>query len=97
MDLLELTADYFKDANLSEGSGCNDCKKGFRGRMGLYEIFTTEASIVKLIFDSAPTDQIRDRARELGMRTLREDGLRKAVAGITTLEEVFRVTMGDAD
>ncbi len=92
LELLELPKDYFSDSNLAEGSGCNDCKGGYRGRMGIYEIFEVEASIVQLIFNSAPTDQIRDRARELGMRTLRDDAVRKAAAGMTTLSEVIRVT-----
>ena len=48
-----------------------------------------------LIFDQVSSTELRIKARELGMRTLREDGVRKVVAGMTTLEEVLRVTMGD--
>ena len=51
-----------------------------------------EETIVQLIFASAPADAIRTRAKELGMRTLREDGIRKASAGLTTLGEVIRIT-----
>ena len=50
-----------------------------------------------MIYAKSSTAELRQQARQLGMRTLREDGLRKAVAGITTLQEVFRVTMGDVD
>ena len=48
-----------------------------------------------MIYERVPASEIRARARELGMRTLREEGLRKAAAGITTLEEVVRVTAAD--
>ena len=48
-----------------------------------------------MIYNKIPLAQLRVRARELGMRTLREDGLRKVVSGITTLEEVLSATMGD--
>ena len=50
-----------------------------------------------LIFDQVPATVLRQKARELGMRTLREDGIRKVVAGQTTLSEVLRVTMGDSE
>ena len=50
-----------------------------------------------MIFDKAPSTALRERARETGMRTLREDGIRKIMAGMTTHEEVLRVTMGDED
>jgi type II secretory ATPase GspE/PulE/Tfp pilus assembly ATPase PilB-like protein len=50
-----------------------------------------------MIFSKTSAIEIRQRARELGMRTLREDGLRKVVIGTTTLDEVLRATMGDAD
>ena len=50
-----------------------------------------------VIYDEVPSNELRAKARELGMRTLREDGMRKVVSGMTTLQEVLRVTMGDAD
>ncbi|OVE82592.1 hypothetical protein BVY04_00510 [bacterium M21] len=90
--VLELPADYFAEANLQEGKGCSSCKLGYKGRMGLYEIFKVEDSICQLIFRVASIEEIRQRARELGMRTLRDDGLRKAGAGMTTLEEIIRIT-----
>ena len=49
----------------------------------------------KLIYDRVPTNVLRSRAREMGMRTLREDGIRKVLAGMTTPEEVIRATVGD--
>ena len=53
--------------------------------------------IQRMIFEASTTRELRARARELGMRTLREDGIRKVLAGVTTIEEVLRVTMGDED
>lgn len=94
---LELTEDYFEGADLKKGMGCDACSHGYKGRLGCYEIFMVESGIVQLILDSAPADLIKIRAREAGMRTLRDDALRKAVAGSTTLAEVIRVTKSDTE
>jgi len=88
----------FANANFRMGKGCNDCNKnGFRGRMGIFEIFVIDDEARKLIYDRVPSSVLRARAREMGMRTLREDGARKAFAGVTTPEEVIRATVGDLD
>jgi general secretion pathway protein E/type IV pilus assembly protein PilB len=88
----------FADVELVRGRGCAKCSlTGFHQRKGIFEIFQIDDEIQKMIFEKSPTNELRQRAREMGMRTLREDGLRKAVAGVTTLEEVMRVTMGDID
>jgi general secretion pathway protein E/type IV pilus assembly protein PilB len=80
------------------GKGCNDCNKtGYRGRFGIFEIFVIDDEARKLIYDRVPTSVLRARAREMGMRTLREDGARKVLAGLTTADEVIRATVGDAD
>jgi type II secretory ATPase GspE/PulE/Tfp pilus assembly ATPase PilB-like protein len=68
---------------------------GYRGRKGIFEIFVINDEVQHMIFDEQVRVRAAPKARELGMRTLREDGLRKVVAGMTTLEEVLRVTMGD--
>jgi type II secretory ATPase GspE/PulE/Tfp pilus assembly ATPase PilB-like protein len=65
--------------------------------MGLYEIFMITDEIQNLIFSQATTMEIREAARENGMRTLRDDGLRKAMTGATTLEEVIRITSLDEE
>lgn len=81
-----------------EGKGCPVCSKsGYKGRKGIFEIFEVDDTIQRLIFDHSPTTVIRARAREMGMRTLREDGMLKVASGMTTLAEVLRATMGDAD
>ncbi|HUA37274.1 MAG TPA: ATPase, T2SS/T4P/T4SS family [Candidatus Sulfopaludibacter sp.] len=93
---LNLTADNLQGATIQKGRGCSDCSNtGFRGRMGIFEIFTIDDEARKLIYDKASSSVLRARAREMGMRTLREDGIRKVLAGLTTPEEVIRATVGD--
>ncbi len=93
---LNLTPDSLQNATLQKGRGCSDCSNtGCRGRMGIFEIFIIDDEARKLIYDKAPSSVLRARAREMGMRTLREDGIRKVLAGLTTPEEVIRATIGD--
>ncbi len=80
------------------GCGCDKCgRTGYKGRKGIFEIFKVDDTIERLIFDHAPATLLRQRAREMGMRTLREDGMLKVASGMTSLSEVLRVTMGDVD
>ena len=96
MNMLGLTPEDVKNANLQKGRGCGNCNgTGHRGRMGIFEIFVIDDEARKLIYDRVPTNVLRQRAREMGMRTLREDGIRKVLAGQTTPEEVIRATIGD--
>jgi type IV pilus assembly protein PilB len=98
MRALGITADMLKGATLMKGVGCNNCNNtGNRGRFGVFEIFVIDDEARKLIYDRAPTSVLRARAREMGMRTLREDGVRKILAGLTTPEEVIRSTVGDEE
>ena len=84
--------------HMYHGVGCDRCgKTGYKGRKGIFEIFKVDDTVQRLIFDHAPATLLRQRARELGMRTLREDGMLKVASGMTSLSEVLRVTMGDAD
>ncbi|MBQ8111610.1 MAG: Flp pilus assembly complex ATPase component TadA [Kiritimatiellae bacterium] len=79
------------------GKGCPKCNGGYKGRKGIFEIFEVDDTIQRLIFDHAPSTILRQRAREMGMRTLREDGMLKVASGMTSLREVLQATMGDAD
>lgn len=80
------------------GKGCDSClKTGYKGRMGLLEVLTLSPKIKELILENAQEHQIRDHARQEGMRTLRENGIQAALGGMTTLEEIIRVTVGDQD
>lgn len=96
--MLGPSADQFAGATLYKGKGCTECHfTGYRGRMGIFEIFVVDDEVRHMIYERVSASELRAKARELGMRTLREDGLRKVIAGFTTLSEVFRVTMGDVD
>jgi type IV pilus assembly protein PilB len=81
-----------KGVKFYRGKGCEYCKgTGFRGRTGLYELLVCDDQIREMIISGASHTQLRKKAQENGMRLLSEDGLAKALAGITTLEEVARV------
>ncbi len=78
--------------------GCDNCRAGgYRGRIGIFEIFNVDDEVRHLINQDLSTPQLRKRARELGMRTMREDGIRKVLSGLTSAEEVIGVTMADDD
>jgi general secretion pathway protein E/type IV pilus assembly protein PilB len=98
LHLLGPAASQIEQAQLYRGRGCGDCANtGYRGRLGIYEIFVLNDDVRHMINEQVASSEIRAAARKIGMRTLREDGLRKVVAGMTTIEEVFRITMGDKD
>lgn len=83
---------------LHKGRGCRECfNTGYKGRVGLIETLVLTPKIRELIVNNAQEYQIREAARKEGMVTLREDGFKKALAGITTWEEVLRLTGGDQD
>lgn len=76
--------------------GCSKCRHtGYKGRVGVFEIFEIDDEVKHLINDNLSSPQLRKRAREVGMRTLREDGVRKVLAGLTSAEEVLSITMND--
>ena len=77
---------------LYEGKGCEECRyKGYKGRIGLYELMTMNEEIAELVVRRAPVADIRDAAKANGMLELREDGLLKILEGMTTPDEVMRV------
>jgi general secretion pathway protein E len=80
-------------APLYRGKGCEACSfTGYYGRSGIFELLVVDEEIRKLILKSADAGQIRDTAKQYGMRTLLEDGAVKVKSGITTLNEILRVT-----
>lgn len=93
MQQLEITPEFAKDKTFKDPVGCPECKKGFRGRIGIYEIFVLDESIQNLIYQLVDAGVIRRRAVEIGMKTLREDGILKAASGITSISEVLRLTV----
>jgi type IV pilus assembly protein PilB len=85
-------------ATIMRPVGCDACRHlGYKGRMGIFEIFEVDDEVRHMINEKEPTIHLRKRARELGMRSLREDAVRKVLSGLTTPEEVIASTMGDVD
>ncbi|MBI1913638.1 MAG: Flp pilus assembly complex ATPase component TadA [Planctomycetes bacterium] len=85
-----LTPDRIAGAAFMRGRGCTHCNHtGYRGRLGIFELMKLNSTIREMTFKREPTQTIRRQARLLGMRTLLEDGVNKALKGITTLEEVL--------
>lgn len=90
---LGLTAADIGGKEFFTGQGCNACNDtGYRGRQGLFELLDMSNPIRDLIAQRAATVVLKQKAQELGMRTLREDGLRNIFEGITTIEEVLKYT-----
>src|SRR5262249_6956849 len=84
-------------ATFLRGRGCNHChQKGYRGRLGIFELLKMNSAIREMTFNREPTQQIRRVARKNNMRTLLEDGVMKSVRGITTLEEVLSICHHEA-
>jgi general secretion pathway protein E/type IV pilus assembly protein PilB len=95
---LNLKSEQLANANFRKGHGCDRCRGvGYRGRMGIFEICVLDDEIRRMVNEKMGVSVIRQRARDLGMRTLREDGIRKVLAGMTTPDEVISATMGDKE
>ncbi|HJT81293.1 MAG TPA: GspE/PulE family protein [Chthoniobacterales bacterium] len=93
---LRIEAGQLAEAQVMHPVGCDQCRQtGYKGRMGIFEIFIIDDEVRHLINQRASMTVLRQRARELGMRTLREDGVRKVLAGLTSADEVISITMGD--
>lgn len=94
---LNITPAQAANASFTKGAGCPNCNgTGYRGRYGIFEMFIINDEIRRMIYDGAGTGKLREKARSLGMRTMREDGVRKVLTGATTIEEVVSITVGDA-
>jgi general secretion pathway protein E/type IV pilus assembly protein PilB len=95
---LNLKPEQIADATFRKGRGCDRCRGiGYKGRMGIFEICVLDDEIRRMVNEGLGVSAIRQRARDLGMRTLREDGIRKVLNGMTTPEEVISATMGDKE
>jgi type IV pilus assembly protein PilB len=93
LDTAGITHDQASAATFMKGKGCSNCSKtGYRGRLAVYEIMLMTNKVREMAFKGASTQDIRKVAVAQGMRTLYHDSLAKAMKGITTLEEVFRIT-----
>jgi type II secretory ATPase GspE/PulE/Tfp pilus assembly ATPase PilB-like protein len=93
---LGIEAGRLSEAQVMKPVGCEECRHiGYKGRMGIFENFVIDDEVRHMINKRTSTFVLRQRARELGMRTLREDGVRKVLAGLTSAEEVISITVGD--
>ncbi len=93
LDSAGITSEMAKNATFTKGKGCGHCQKsGYRGRLGIYELMIMTPKLRELAFDSVPTQDIRKMAIQEGLDTLYTDGISKVLSGITTLDEVFRVS-----
>ena len=93
---LRIEPGQLQETQVMNPVGCDQCRQiGYKGRMGIFEIFVIDDEVRHMINKRSSTLMLRQRARELGMRTLREDGVRKVLAGLTSAEEVISITIGD--
>lgn len=96
LQTLGINPSQVTETNFMQAVGCEACLgTGYKGRMGIFEIFVLNDDARRMITEQASHSELRARARQLGMRTLREDGIRKVLAGTTTIAEVLSATMGD--
>ena len=97
MRALRIESGQLGEAQVMKAVGCDRCRQtGYKGRMGIFEIFIIDDEVRHMINKRSSTLHLRQRARELGMRTLREDGVRKVLSGLTSAEEVISITISDA-
>jgi type IV pilus assembly protein PilB len=95
---LGIRADQTLDASFMKGEGCGNCNSnGFRGRVGLFELFLMNEELQQMIYDDASLVALRAKSREMGMRTMREDGVRKVMAGVTIAGEVLNATVAGSN
>ena len=93
LKLLGPAAEQIASSEIFHGAGCQECNgTGYRGRFGIFEIFSINDEARHLIYKEVGASELRKKARELGMRTLREDGLRSIFDGESTVEEVLKYT-----
>jgi type II secretory ATPase GspE/PulE/Tfp pilus assembly ATPase PilB-like protein len=92
-EALRLTVPSGKRIKVREGEGCFECRQtGYLGRSGIFEILSIDDKVKELIIEGSDAQLIKREAVRLGMKTLRQSALRKLADGITTFEEVVRVT-----
>ena len=90
---LDITREDVGERPFFYGSGCSNCNEtGYHGRRGIYEYLPVREAIKELINERQPSLIIRDKAVELGMRTLRQDGIRNVLDGYSTVDEILKYT-----
>lgn len=96
LNSLGIRPDQSAEASFMKGSGCSTCGgTGFRGRVGVFEMFTMTEELQQMVYEDASLVMLRNKSREMGMRTMRQDGVRKVLAGVTTPQEVLHATVSE--
>jgi len=90
--LLKSNEKKLSDIELYKGKGCNQCKDGYKGRIGIYEVLEMTPELSDMVLKNASSEEINRQAKKQGMITMLEDGFMKVKNGITTMEELIRVT-----
>jgi type II secretory ATPase GspE/PulE/Tfp pilus assembly ATPase PilB-like protein len=95
-ELADFDLTHVPEGSLFKANGCAECsEKGYSGRTGIYELLVVSDEVRAMVVAGKATGTIRRKAVEQGLKTLRDDGIRKALEGLTSLEEVRRVTQED--
>ena len=93
MERIGITPDQFEETTVYRAVGCENCfHTGYKGRTGIFEIMLLDSSLKSLILTTYDSSQIKNAALNLNMVTLRQDGIQKVLSGISTIEEIIRVT-----
>ena len=85
-------AEVEEGLNIFDAVGCDNCNKGYKGRVGIYQVMPISEKMGQLIMEGGNSLQLQQQAHAEGVADLRESGLKKVAAGITSLEEIDRVT-----
>ena len=98
LNSLGIRPDQIAEATFMAGEGCAKCNgTGFRSRVGIFEMFTVNEELQQMVYEEASLVALRKKAREMGMRSMREDGIRKVLGGMTTANEVLNATVADSE
>jgi type IV pilus assembly protein PilB len=93
---VQVSVETTAEVTVYKGTGCDVChKSGYKGRVGVYEVMELSDEMKQLIVRKASPSEIRMAASRTGVETLREVAVKKMLAGLTTLDEVVRVTVAD--
>jgi type IV pilus assembly protein PilB len=94
LEVMGISREEAEASTFWHGRGCPACNNsGYRGRQALFEMMEMNSTLRELAFNRAPVDQVRQQAMMSGMKTLKDDGIRKSKSGITTLDEAMRITV----
>ena len=90
--MIGLTSSEVMGQSIYRPVGCPKCSGGYKGRCGIYELLEMSSDLRDMTFDKTPTKDLRNKARSEGMVSLQEDAVRKLLSGMTSIEEILRVT-----